>query len=820
MNVISNLPFGSQRFRYRAALPLAVVLLAAATAPAAAQMRCDPCAIGTVFDGPWVANAELRAGFAPETVALAAPRFTVTFPPAAQRVADWTLAGAGDAVEALLADPDVDIVLTYGPVSSSYAISRSDLPKPVVAAFVLDPDAQGFPRETNAAGERVSGVTNLAYVTVTRDGADEIRRLQAVAPFRRLAYLVSEALLVGAPLLEPNLRSALREAGVEADIVRVGATADAALAALPPTTDAVYVMPLPQLPPAEFQRLVQGLVARRLPTFSYTGRSEVDRGLLASIYPDTDTRRLGRRVALYVRRILDGEAAGNLPVDFRRNTHLTLNMATARAIGVYPTWEVLTEAELLRDAAPPAARRLSLPGAVREAVAANLDLAAANRSVTAGRQAVRGARAALLPQVTASSGVETIDRDRSASSFGLLPAWTAAGSVGVSQLLYSDGARARADIERHVQASREQSRDAQRIDVAHAAAVGYLDVLRAKTFERIQRENLALTRANLELAQIRQRIGVAGAAEVIRWENQIANNRRAVMDAVAIRRIADIALNRLLHRPLEEPFETVDVDLENPGLLATAAIQADYVDNPFAFGILRDFMAAEALSESPELRRIDAAIAAQQRQVLAARRAQWAPTVQAGADLSAVGSPAGLAGFDPTALPFTLTRPNAFNWSLGVAANLPLFTGGARRAERGRAEEELEELRLTRRATAERIEQGLRSALYLAAASYAGIGFARDAAEAARQNLELVTDAYEQGAVSILDLIDAQSAALIAEQAAATAVHDYLTDLMDAHGASGRLSPFLEPAAGLGQPFTQRMRAFFRDAGYEPRPRP
>ncbi len=796
----------------------AAVLLAAGADAARAQMTCDPCAVGVVFDGPWARNDELRAGFEEEIAALAAPRFTVEFPAGARRVADWTAAGARAAVEALLADPDVDVVLTYGPVSSSHAIDRGGLPKPVVAAFVLDPEAQGFPLETTAAGERVSGVPNLAYVTFTGDRADEIRRLQEVAPFRRLTYLVNEALLAAVPVLETNLRLGLLEAGAEAEIVGVGASIDAALAALPPAGEAVYVTPLMQLPAGEFGRLVRALRERRVPAFSYWGRSEVDSGLLASLYLDTDLRRLARRVALHVQRILGGEDAGRLPVDFRRNQRLTLNMATARAIGVHPSWRVLTEAELLRNEPANVARRLSLASAAREAVAANLDLLAADRSVAAGRQAVRAAGAALRPQVTASGGAETIDRDRAESSFGLQPVWTSAGSVGVSQLLFSDGTRARATIERHVQTSREQSREELRLDVAQGAAVGYLDVLRAKAFERIQRENLTLTRSNLELAQSRRRIGVARASEVIRWENQIAINRRLVIEAGAARSVAEIALNRLLQRPLEEPFETAEVDLDDPALLANAATVEAYIDNPFAFAIFRDFMAAEALARSPELRQLDAAIAAQERAALAARRAFWAPTVAAGGDLTAVQTAGGLESVDARDLPFPITRPNALNWSFGVSASLPLFTGGARRAERARAEVELDELGLARRAAAERVEQRLRTVLHRAGASWAGIDLAADAADAARRNLALVTDAYEQGVLSILDLIDAQNAALVAEQSAATAVYDYLVDLMDVHRASGRFGLFMEPA-GLAA-FADRLRAFFRDAGYAPRPGP
>ena len=58
----------------------------------------------------------------------------------------------------------------------------------------------------------------------------------------------------------------------------------------------------------------------------------------------------------------------------------------------------------------------------------------------------------------------------------------------------------------------------------------------------------------------------------------------------------------------------------------------------------------------------------------------------------------------------------------------------------------------------------------------------------------------------------------MAEQSAATAVYEYLIDLMDAHRASGRFGLFMEPA-GLAA-FSDRLQAFFRDAGYEPRPRP
>ena len=532
-----------------------------------------------------------------------------------------------------------------------------------------------------------------------------------------------------------------------------------------------------------------------------------------SLYDDADFHRMGRRVALHVQRLLLGEDAGALPIDFRRDRRLTLNVATARTVGVSPDWAVLTEAELLHDAPTAAARRLSLVAAAREALAANLDLAANGRQVAAGRQIVRERRGKLRPQVFASAGAERIDPDRAAASFGILPAWIAGGGVEISQLLYSDAARADAKIQEHRQTMREESHAERRLDIVHAATVEFLNVLRAIAFERIQRENLTVTRSNLDRAAVRRRIGVARASEVIRWETEIAVNRRGVIDAGARRRVAEIALNRLLHRPLEEPFELVGVDADESGLLSGAAFER-YAHSPFEFALFRDFVTQKGLARAPELSRLDAAIAAQARAVLAARRAPWMPTVTAQGRLTGLARPL-TREIDVGGLRLTPPRPSRLDWTVGVSASLPLFEGGTRRAARTRADRELDELRLHRRAAAERIEQRIRSALHFAGASYAGIELTADAVDAARRNLALVTGSYEEGVVSILDLLDAQHAVVVAELAAAHAVHDHLIDRMDAQRASGRFEFFADDAE-LTE-IAGELRAFFLEAGYDPR---
>ncbi len=69
--------------------------------------------------------------------------------------------------------------------------------------------------------------------------------------------------------------------------------------------------------------------------------------------------------------------------------------------------------------------------------------------------------------------------------------------------------------------------------------------------------------------------------------------------------------------------------------------------------------------------------------------------------------------------------------------------------------------------------------------SFPSIELSREAADAAGRNLELVTDSYSRGLVSIIELLDAQNAARVAEQAAQNSVYDFFIDLMELQRAAG-----------------------------------
>ena len=764
--------------------------------------------IGVVIDGPQRTRNVFLA-FEQEIRELLRGEYAVRFPAQTRLTADYTTAGVRKAMSRLLADPQVDMVLALGVLASNDAGHRKRLSKPVFAPFVINANLQGL---TPKAGS--SGVRNLSYFTFPSNVTRYLQAFRNIVAFDKVAFLIQEGFQDLVPELRANIEREIRDLKLAFALVPVGASVQAALDAIPADVQAVYVTPLQHLSPEAFEELAQGLIARRLPSFSMVGRPEVEAGLLASLALATDLNRLARRVALNIQRTLEGENPASFPVTFARRERLTINMATARAIGVSPPWELMTQADLLNEAETETPRHLSLQSAVEEAVNANLDLQAIGNFVAAGRENISEARSFLLPQIAVAADGRIIDSDRAEAGGGAFPERQLSGSINLFQVLYDEPTWANLSIQQSLQTSREEQRELVLLDVVLEAATSYLNVLSARTIEGIQRQNLDLTRTNLELARVRRQIGVARAAEVVRWENQIANNRRTVITAFSQSKQAAIVLNRVLHRPLEEPFRTTEPALDDPSLMTNFAKIFPYVDNPRYFEIFRNFMVEEGLEAAPELRLVDSQIRAQERNLRSTKRAFWSPTVSlrgslAGVERDGKGDTATRLTIGNQTLQFP--QDNSWNWEVGATASLPLTTGGGRRARRNRAREELAQLQVERDATSERVATRIRTTLYRAGASFANIDLAREAARAADRNYDLMLDAYRRGAVSILDLLDAQTEALNARLDAANSVYVYLIDLMQVQRGVGQFDFFLSDTGRKA--WFDKLDAFFRQQG-------
>jgi len=736
--------------------------------------------VAIVTDGPSERGIALRTLFLDEMRAVNRGEFDIRAPDDLQVEGDWTLAGVQQVLNRVLEDRRTNLVVTLGVMASHVAARRANLPKPVLAPFVANRTLQDLPYKDGASGKE-----NLSYVSLDIDFQRDLKVFRGIVPFTHLALLLDNATAVAVPGLRDMVMRAERELGIKVTYIVVETSAAQALAAIPTDAQAVYVGPLLRLSSEQYQQLIDGLISRRLPSFAFAGKSDVERGLLLGVGPPLQAERLARRVALNARRILLGEKASTLPVAFAREEGLTINMRTARAIGFSPSWRLLTSAELLHEEPEVSGPPLSLSGAVSEAVKLNLNIRIAQANVAAGKENIRQARSSLLPQIGIGGRHDTIEEDDAAAIPGSAQR-TASGSLRLDQTLYSEPALANLTVQRQLQSARESDSEQVRLDIVLETAQAYFDILRSKTNERVQKDNLRLTRSNLDLARARRRIGTAGPSEVYRWESEISNAQRAVVEAQTLVNVTQMALNALLHRPLEKAVATVEVGLDEPILIASQQRLYELIDNPAHFRLLRDFLVEDAFAAVPELQQLDARISAQERTLASAKRAYWSPTLNLQADRTEIFDRSGTRGPQ-------LQGIDDHQSTLSLQLSLPLVTSGARGAQKQKASEELIGLRLQRQAVAVQVEQRVRATLFNARAAYTAIRLSRDAAAAAESNLDVVRSSYSRGTVSILDLLDAQNAALVADLRSSNAVYNFLRDLMAVERASAHFDFFLTP---------------------------
>jgi len=796
------------------ALPIVAVLLAIALPARARVDEPRPIVrVGVVVDAPaFVGGADgadvtglaILDRIREETVTLTRREFDVRFPDDKRRYGDYDVQEIRDAYDALVADPEVDVILTLGPFGTGEALRRSTFPKPVIASFVVDVAVQSVPQDGDA-----SGVPNLNYVTFPLSLRDQVARFRELVGFHRIHFVYDAIAVRIVPEIRDRFRALAADLGVEIVPVELEDRAAPARDLLPDDAEAVFLFPPPRFPRSETRTLLDIVNDKGIPSVSYLFDDLLDEGALLSLAPVENVDRFTRRIAINLQRILLGEDAGTLPVLLEPEGRLTINMATARRIGWYPTWDLMLRADLVNEDEEVFERVWTLEEVARASREANLELRARGREVAAGEQDVREARAALRPQLDVTATGVVIDADRAEASFGQQAERTLTGSLALRQVLWSQGASGNVAVQEALHDSRVEEFGAAELDVVLDATRAFLNVLRAKTAVRIRRDNVRLTEDNLRLAERRRDLGVSGPAEVYRWTSQLATDRRDAIAAAQQLEVARAVVNRILDRPLEQHFDAVPPDLLDPSLLSGEGRLKRYVDDPWSFERFREFMVSEGLERAPELRQLDAAIRAQEAARRVARRSYTSPDVALFGELTERLKEDGAgSAFSP---PFPgLDGPDDTDWSVGVQARFPLFTGGERRARSLRADEDLAALRVRRAATRQGIELRIRSALFDVASSNSAIDLSAEAAEAARRNLDLVRDAYSQGVVTFLELLDAQNASVVADQVASNAVFDFLIDLMEVQRATVRYDFFL--SAEDREAWFQRLEAYFEAA--------
>lgn len=738
--------------------------------------------VATIIDADTAENRDTLLLFQDEITKLSKGEFDVSFPKSKQLTINWSGKQAKSALSSLEQDPKVDIIIAIGHLSSQVAIKQKIFKKPTFAPLVFDKSLSGLADTKNG-----SGIRNLNYIAGNSNIQNDIESFREVAPFQKAVFLLdSSQYEMFSQSIEKTIESS-RKKGILLSFVASYSQNEDISAKIPKDAEAVLIAPLPKLDDVAKQKLIGELIKRKIPSFSFGADITAKDGLLASLDSSADMLRKARRTALNIIATLRGENADTQPVFVDKKRELTINMATAKAINIYPNFSILKNATLINET-DEKLPQLTLEGVAAEAVKNNLGVIMGQLGVEADKENIASAKSVLFPHISAQLGHTRLNQDNIYVQNGMYAEKSTTGSIKVTQLLFSEKALANLEIQKQLQISTEKRQKSLELEVSKGATTAFLGLLLAQTNLKIQKNNLALTKTNLELAKKRLQSGASSSSDVYYWQSAIASSQQRLLYANSEVEKAKDRLSVILNRPMDKGFSLSPTTFDDKNIIEGKRLLLTTITNRREKDAMYSFFVDEAIDGSAELGKLKAEIAAQQRQLQSDKASYWMPEISLFGEKTHV---------------FNETRKNTAgidlngktDWQTGAVLTLPIYEGGATTAKSSRSRIKLMQAQTSYQNTKATIEQEVRNDLHAIEASYPSIELAIKAAEAADKNLVLVQENYAQGTRTLSDLLTAQNTSLSADQAAAESVYRFLIDLMQLQRDIGSADAFLGDAA-------------------------
>lgn len=233
----------------------------------------------------------------------------------------------------------VDVIVAVGAAALRAAMAATPS-IPIVIWGNFDPVAEGFIASLARPGGNVTGVLIASEGTF---GAKKLELLKQFVPSaRRIAVLAPED-PASAKAQLPELQRAASALGVEIPLFAVrGGDTDGVFARIAAgNSDAIYFLASTYFMVDRKPWIAQAL-RTRLPAMWEWREQVVDGGLMSY---GTSLESRVQRIADCVWRILKGARPGEIPIDMPTKFGLTLNLATAKAIGLTIPQSMLLRAD-------------------------------------------------------------------------------------------------------------------------------------------------------------------------------------------------------------------------------------------------------------------------------------------------------------------------------------------------------------------------------------------------------------------------------------------------------------------------------------------
>lgn len=395
---------------------------------------------------------------------------------------------------------------------------------------------------------------------------------------------------------------------------------------------------------------------------------------------------------------------------------------------------------------------LTLNACVKIAVSGNPAAAAAKEGVAAAEQYVEAAAGSYYPTVSISAAYRRwrthafmpsgliLPTAEPLSTIGPVNDWPA--GVKASWMLFDSGERRSRLIAAKSRAgAAEAETDAIMQDIVLNVHKAFFSLVSAQQMLAVSETNVVRTTRHLENVTKKQTAGSAVEADVLRVQTQVADSKLALVRCQSLVRLARGNLNAAMGLPVE-----LDTEIKSTGL---PMVSPDGID-------MNDSFDAATEARPEVLARLYGVASA--RSSIAAVKSELGPRLRLDAAY----------GYRDDTF-----SPEDVDWSVGVAIEIPLFSGFSSSYKLSAAKHELASQESATRGTILAIRQEVWASWQKLKENREALSASEALLKDARESMRSTQQRFDAGACTPTDLLDVQTTLARAESSLVQARWDY-----------------------------------------------
>ena len=284
-----------------------------------------------------------------------------------------------------------------------------------------------------------------------------------------------------------------------------------------------------------------------------------------------------------------------------------------------------------------------------------------------------------------------------------------------------------------------------------------------------------MTKYNLKIAKENYEAGQAGKSDVLRFRSELAQNMQELIEARNELSQSFFELNQILNNPVDEEIDVEEAEL-NKGIFENYNYKklGTFIDDPTLKKPFVDFLVQEAINNAPELKALDYNLEAVERSERLYGTQRLLPTLALQGQYNYELGRSGVG----TEFPPIFAVPPLGYYNIGLSLALPIFDQNRQNINKQIAAIQKDQINVFQDNVRLTVQRNINDAILELINQIANIQLSKLAEETAKESLELTQTSYANGAVNIVQLLDAQINYLESQLSSSTANYNYLLRTM------------------------------------------